>query len=70
MAQSRRGSMLESVINVLVGYGVAVGAQLMIFPLFGVNLPIGDNMLIAVLFTAVSLVRSYCIRRVMNRFHT
>jgi hypothetical protein len=70
MAQSRRGSMLESVINVLIGYGVAVGAQLLIFPLFGVHLPLGDNMLIAVLFTVVSLVRSYCIRRVMNRFHT
>lgn len=69
MAQSRRGSALESVINVLIGYGVAVWAQLLIFPLFGVKLPIGDNMLIAVLFTAVSLVRSYCIRRVMNRFH-
>ena len=69
MAQSRLGSVVESVVNVLVGYGVAVGAQIAIFPLFGVNLPVSDNMLIGLLFTAVSLVRSYALRRLFNRFH-
>ena len=68
MAQSRKGSLLESAINVLVGYWVAVGTQVAIFPLFGVHLPIADNMLIGVLFTLVSLVRSYCLRRLFNRF--
>jgi len=69
MSQSRTGSMVESLVNVLVGYGVAVGAQVAIFPLFGVSLPLADNMLIAVLFTVVSLVRSYLLRRLFNRFH-
>ncbi len=69
MAQSRLGSVVESVVNVLVGYGVAVGAQIAIFPLFGVNLPVSDNMLIGLLFTAVSLVRSYALRRLFNRLH-
>lgn len=69
MTQSRIGSVVESVVNVLVGYGVAVGAQIAIFPLFGVNLPVSDNMLIGLLFTAVSLVRSYALRRLFNRLH-
>ena len=69
MAQSRLGSVVESVVNVLVGYGVAVGAQIAIFPLFGVNLPVSDNMLIGLLFTAVSLVRSYALRRLFSRLH-
>ncbi len=69
MAQSRLGSVVESVVNVLVGYGVAVGAQIAIFPLFGVNLPVSDNILIGLLFTAVSLVRSYALRRLFNRLH-
>ena len=67
MSQSRRGSAIEAVVNVLVGYWVAVGAQIAIFPLFGVHLPVADNMLIGVLFTVVSLVRSYALRRVFNR---
>lgn len=70
MAQSRRGSALEAVVNVLVGYWVAVGAQVVIFPWFGVNLPVADNLMIGVLFTVVSLVRSYLLRRAFNRFHT
>lgn len=69
MSQSRVGSMVESLVNVLVGYGVAVGAQMAIFPLFGVSLPLQDNLLIGALFTVVSLVRSYCLRRLFNRFH-
>ena len=69
MAQSRLGSVVESVVNVLVGYGVAVGAQMAIFPLYGVNLPVSDNMAIGLLFTVVSLVRSYALRRLFNRLH-
>lgn len=67
MSQSRRGSAIEAVVNVLVGYWVAVGAQIAIFPLFGVNLPVADNLAIGLLFTAVSLVRSYLLRRAFNR---
>lgn len=69
MAQSRLGSIVESVVNVLVGYGIAVGAQMVIFPWFGVNLPVSDNLLIGLLFTVVSLVRSYALRRLFNRLH-
>lgn len=69
MPQSRIGSVVESVVNVLVGYGVAVGAQMAIFPLYGVNLPVSDNMAIGLAFTAVSLVRSYLLRRLFNRLH-
>ena len=67
MSQSRRWSAIESLVNVAVGYGVAVGAQIAIFPLFGVNLPLANNLLIGVLFTVVSLVRSYLLRRLFNR---
>lgn len=67
MAQSRLGSLVESVANILIGYGVAVGAQILIFPLFGVHLPVADNLAIGGLFTVVSLVRSYAIRRLFTR---
>lgn len=66
MNQSRRASLAEAVINVLIGYVIAVASQLVIFPLFGVHLPLSDNLLIGVWFTAVSLVRSYVIRRWFN----
>ncbi len=65
--QSRKQSLIESVVNVLVGYVVALTSQLVIFPLFGVNLPLSDNLLIGAFFTIVSIIRSYTLRRFFNR---
>ena len=69
MSQSSLGSFIESLANVAIGYGVAVGAQLVIFPWFGIAIPMSSNMLIGLLFTLVSLVRSYLLRRLFNLLH-
>ena len=66
MSQSRAMSGAESVANVAIGYGVAVASQLVIFPLFGVHLPLSDNLLIGAWFTIISLARSYIVRRAFN----
>ncbi len=60
MSQSKRHSLLEAFINALLGYGVAVASQIVIFPLFGAHMVIGG------FFTAVSIVRSYALRRIFN----
>lgn len=66
MSQSRRMSFVESCVNVAVGYGVAVGAQIAIFPVFGIRVSLADNLLIGAFFTVVSIGRSYALRRVFN----
>lgn len=65
--QSKLSSFIESLINILIGYGVALGSHLVIFPHYGVNLPLHENMIIGCWFTIISLVRSYIIRRWFNR---
>lgn len=67
MSQSRTMSAVESVANVAIGYGVAVVSQISIFPLFGVHLPLAENMAIGGYFTVISLARSYVIRRLFVR---
>ena len=70
MNQSRVASLAESVMNVLIGYGVALASQLVIFPMFGIHLPLSDNLAIGAWFTLISLDRSYAIRRWFNaRLH-
>ena len=56
-------SLIESLANVLVGYGVAVITQMAVFPLFGLAVTVTENLLIGLIFTAVSIVRSYALRR-------
>jgi hypothetical protein len=64
--QSRAMSLVEAVVNVLVGYGVAVATQLMVFPWFGLSTTIDQNLTIGLIFTVVSLVRSYALRRLFE----
>ena len=52
--------------NVLIGYGVAVATQMLVFPLFGLHATLQENLLIGLIFTAVSLIRSYLLRRVFE----
>lgn len=65
--QSRRMSAIESAANIIVGYLVALLAQLTVFPLMGIPITLSQNIIIGLIFTAVSFVRSYTLRRVFNR---
>lgn len=64
--QSRKMSVIESVVNVVFGYGIACGAQSVIFPWFGIYISTSEHLLIGGLFTVVSIVRSYLLRRFFN----
>jgi len=64
--QSRWMSLVESSANVVVGYGLAVLTQVIAFPLFGLSVSLSENLSIGAVFTLVSLVRSYVLRRLFN----
>mgnify|MGYP006883113499 FL=1 len=65
--QSRWHSVVESLTNVAIGYGVALASQLLIFPFYDIDISLQDNIAIGVWFTLISLVRSYVIRRCFNK---
>ena len=61
--QRKRTSAIEAGANVAVGVGVAIGAQITIFPYFGLYASLYDTSKIALIFTGISMVRSYMLRR-------
>ena len=63
MRHSRMMSLVEAVVNVMIGFGVAVATQLLMFPALGLHTTLGQNLAIGLIFTVVSLVRSYALRR-------
>ena len=69
-AQSRAASLIEAGTNVLVGYVVALAAQQLVLPLFRIHTTLAQDSVIAAIFTAVSLARSYLLRRVFERIGT
>lgn len=66
MSQSKTASLVEAWGNVAVGYGINFVANLVILPWFGFKPSLLQNLLIGLLYTTMSVVRSYCIRRYFN----
>lgn len=70
MSQSRKQSAIETIANITIGYVVAIAAQCVVFPWFGIYEPLGKQMGIGLAFTGISLVRSYALRRVFNAWRS
>jgi hypothetical protein len=70
MKQTRLMSLVEAVANVVVGYGVAVVTQILIFPVFGLHTTLAQNLQMGAVFTVVSIARSYALRRLFEEIRT
>lgn len=67
MTQSRTMSLVESMTNVVVGYGLAIVTQIIVFPWFGLEAALGEHLAIGLAFVVVSLARSYLLRRLFEQ---
>ena len=65
--QTKYQSLIESLTNILIGYLTALLSQVLIFPLFDIDVSFQDNLLIGLYFTIISLLRSYLVRRYFNK---
>ncbi len=64
--QSRSMSLVESLANICIGFGLAVLTQRAVLPWFGIAMSLGENAMLGSIFTVVSLLRSYFLRRVFE----
>ena len=65
-AQSKRLSLIEAITNTVVGYILAVATQFAVFPYFGLQVGVLENLWIGLIFTCVSVLRGYALRRLFN----
>ena len=68
MQQSKRWSLIEAATNTIVGYALAVATQFAVFPLFGLQVGVIDNLGLGLIFTVVSVLRGYALRRVFEHW--
>lgn len=70
MMQTKVQSFIEATVNVFLGWIVAFTIQLIVFPLYGIHMPMSSNIQISVIFTVAAIVRGYYVRRYFNwRLH-
>lgn len=70
MGQSKVWSWIEAIGNTLIGYGIALAGQLVVFPMFGIAVSLYENLIIGGIFMGISTVRSYLLRRLFNWLHS
>lgn len=66
MKQPRVMSLVEAITNVVVGYGVAVVAQILVFPVFGLQATLAQNLKMGGIFALISMSRSFVLRRLFE----
>ena len=67
MKQSKLQSMIESFTTVISGFFVALAVQLLIFPLYDIDITLFQNVEIVMILTVTSIIRVYILRRYFNR---
>lgn len=66
MKQTRTMSLIEAATNVVLGFGLAVITQILIFPVFGLHATLAQNLKLGLVFTVVSIARGYALRRLFE----
>lgn len=65
--QSRVDSLMEAAVNIVIGLVVSTLANHWLLPaILHVSMSLGQNVLIGLAFTIISLARSYALRRAFN----
>lgn len=67
--QTRLGSAVESLTNISIGISVGFVSNIIVLPAFGYPVTISDGIAISCVFTAISFVRSYAVRRIYNKYN-
>lgn len=63
MNQTKLSSFIEVLVNTVIGYLINYFANIIIFPLFNLHISLSANILMGLIYTVISVVRSYVIRR-------
>ena len=64
--QTKRQSLIETLTSVFVGWFISFIANMLVLPLFGYNINLTDGVLISIIFTTISVIRGYVVRRWFN----
>ena len=67
--QSKKQSAIESVANTAIGFTINCTANLLILPLFGFDVTAAQTLGLGAIFTIISIVRGYFVRRAFNAIH-
>ena len=67
MKQTKQKSLIESVIQTIIGLGTSILIQVILYPMMGIPVTFSQNLIITLVFFTVSIVRGYFVRRIFDK---
>jgi hypothetical protein len=67
VGQTPRGAIIEAWFNIAVGFSVNYVVNIFLLPLVGASFTAMENFWLGWIYTAVSIVRAYSLRRLFNK---
>ena len=64
--QSKKLSLIESIVNVVSSFVIGVITQILVFPFYGLKISVMANISLTLIFSLTSFIRSYILRRIFN----
>lgn len=66
MKQTKQKSLIESVIQTIIGLRTSILIQVILYPMIGIPVTFSQNLIITLVFFTVSIVRGYFVRRIFD----
>ncbi len=66
--QTKTESLIEALINTGIGFAVQFTASAILLPLIGVPISLGQNLVLGIGMTVVSVARGYFVRRWADKY--
>jgi len=66
--QTKLGSFIETLVNIAIGFTINWIANMFILPMHGFKVTGGQAFSIGLMFTVISVIRSYSVRRWFNSY--
>jgi len=67
MKQTKHKSLIESIIQTIIGLGTSILIQIILYPMMGIPVTFSQNLIITLVFFLVSIVRGYFVRRIFEK---
>lgn len=64
--QTKKQSFIEANINTFIGFGISWATLLLVNVLYGLQLTLINSFEITCIFTFISIIRNYFVRRLFN----
>jgi len=67
MKQSPKKSLIESIVQTVIGLCTSILIQLILYPMMGIPVTFTQNIIITLVFFVVSIIRGFIVRRIFEK---